>query len=153
MLHSCYLREGIVYVPTVATREREPVYTDIEPVAVVPVINTDGVRRALSDSIARKNVVIATPNSKALREPPILLKYAGVPSWSAFFHSASTWSITQKSGAYQILGYRKHPKKYWEEDPSQKTQFPPGTPVDDVIDRMIAILQEAAGEDSAARKK
>ena len=144
MLHSCYLRDGIVYVPTVATREREPVYTDIEPVAVVPVINTDAVRRALLDLIARKNVIMPTPDAKALRRAPIILKYAGVRSWSAFFRNASTWSITQKNGTYEILGYRKHPtKKYWEEDPGQKIQFPAGTRVDDVVDRMIALLQEA----------
>ena len=144
MLHSCYLRDGIVYVPTVARREREPVYTDIEPVAVMPVTNTDGVRRALLDSIARKNVVIPTPELNALRKPPILPKYAGVRSWSTFFRNASTWSITQENGAYQILGYRKHPRKYWEEDPDQKIQFPAATMVDDVVDRMIAILQAAA---------
>jgi hypothetical protein len=144
MLHSCYLRDGIVYVPTVATREREPVYTDIEPVAVVPVVNTDALRRALFDSIAKKNVIIPTPDPKALRDPPILLKYAGVRSWSAFFRNASTWSISEKDGSYQILGYRKHLKKYWEEDPSQKIQFPAAATIDDVIDRMIAILQEAA---------
>jgi len=50
----------------------------------------------------------------------------------------------QKNGAYQILGYRKHPRKYWEEDPNQKIQFPAATPIDDVVDRMIAILQDAA---------
>ena len=145
MLHSCYLRDGIVYVPTVATREREPVYSDIEPVTVVAAINTDAVRRALLDSIARRNVIIPTPDAKTLRQPPIILKYAGVRSWSEFFLNASTWSITQKNGTYQILGYRKHPtKKYWEEDPSQKIQFPAGTPIDDVVDRMVAILQETA---------
>jgi hypothetical protein len=41
------------------------------------------------------------------------------------------------------LGYRRHPDG-WHEDPEQKVDLPPGTTVDDVIDRMIAILQEAA---------
>jgi hypothetical protein len=35
MLFHSYLRDGIVYVPTVAVREGGPVYTDIEPVAVL----------------------------------------------------------------------------------------------------------------------
>ena len=69
MLHSCYLRDGIVYVPTVATREREPVYSDIEPVTVVAAINTDAVRRALLDSIARRNVIIPTPDAKLCVNP------------------------------------------------------------------------------------
>jgi hypothetical protein len=30
------------------------------------------------------------------------------------------------------------------EDPEQRVEFPPGTAVDQVIDRMIVILQDAA---------
>jgi hypothetical protein len=47
-------------------------------------------------------------------------------------------------GAYRIQGHRKHPKGYWEEDPSQKIQFPRHATREDVVDRMITILQEAA---------
>ena len=47
MLFSCYLRDGIVYFPTIARRESGPIYTDIEPVAVVPLSNSEDVRRAL----------------------------------------------------------------------------------------------------------
>jgi hypothetical protein len=42
------------------------------------------------------------------------------------------------------VGHRKHPKGYWQEDQSQKIQFPVGTTVNDVLDRMLAILQETA---------
>ena len=45
---------------------------------------------------------------------------------------------------YKIIFYRKHPKKYWEQDLAQQIQFPVGTTVDDVVDRMLAILQETA---------
>jgi hypothetical protein len=61
-----------------------------------------------------------------------------------FFAMRQRRASPQKNGAYQILGYRKHPRKYWEEDPNQKIQFPAATPIDDVVDRMIAILQDAA---------
>jgi hypothetical protein len=80
----------------------------------------------------------------SLRAPPIILKYARVRSWSAFFRTAWSWSIAQEDGVYQILGYRKHPKGYWEEDQNQKIQFPRRAKVGDVVDRMIAILQETA---------
>jgi hypothetical protein len=86
MLFTCFLRDGIVYVPTVAKRESEPVYTNIEPVAVVPVTNIEAVRRALLDTIAKKNILIPVP--KDLDAAPILLKYAGVRSWSAFYRNA-----------------------------------------------------------------
>jgi hypothetical protein len=142
MLFHAYLRKGIVYVPTVAKRASEPIYTNIEPVAVVPVTNTDAVRRALLDTIGRKNILIATP--KDLRAAPLLLKYAGVRSWSAFFRNASQWSIKEDDETYQIVGYRKHPKGYWQQDHDQKIQFPAGTAVDDIVGRMVAILQDAA---------
>jgi hypothetical protein len=41
------------------------------------------------------------------------------------------------------MGYRRHPDG-WREDPEQKIDLPVRSTVDDVIDRMIAILQEAA---------
>ena len=72
------------------------------------------------------------------------MKYAGVRNWSAFARNASLWSIEEEGGVFQIVGYRKHPKGYWEQDPDQKIQFPAGTTVDDVVDRVIAILQNAA---------
>jgi hypothetical protein len=142
MLFHSYLRDGIVYVPTVAVREGGPVYTDIEPVAVVPATNTEALRRAFLDAIGRKNIVVPVPKGKW--RAPILLKYAGVRSWSAFARNASLWSIEEEGGVFQIVGYRKHPKGYWEQDPDQKTHFPAGSTVDEVVDRMIVILQDAA---------
>jgi hypothetical protein len=144
MFVECYLREGAVYVPTVARRASSPIYTIIEPIAVVPLKDPDAVRAALLESLSRGNVIIADPDPQALRAPPIILKYARVRSWSAFFRTAFSWSITQKDGAYQILVYRKHPKGYWEEDQSQKIQFPPEATRADVVSRMVAILQGTA---------
>jgi hypothetical protein len=144
MLIECYLREGTVYVPTVARRASSPIYTTIEPVVVVLLDELGAVRAALLDSLKRGNATIPDPDPQALRAPPIILKYARVRSWSAFFRTAWSWSIAQEDGVYQILGYRKHPKGYWEEDESQKIQFPPQATVHDVVDRMIAILEETA---------
>jgi len=144
MFIECYLREGTVYVPTVARRASSPIYTTIEPVVVVPLDDLGSVRAALLDSLKRGNATIPDPDPEALRAPPIILKYARVRSWSAFFRTAWSWSITREDGAYQILGYRKHPKGYWEEDQSQNIQFPRQATVDDVVDRMITILVETA---------
>jgi hypothetical protein len=144
MLCSCYLRDYVVYVPTLARRAREPVYTHIEPVGVVSIANTEAVRRTLLETIARKNPTIPDPDQKARDAPSIILKYAGVRSWSAFYRNASTWSIREDDGVYKIIGYRKHSKGSWLQDLEQQIQFPVGTTVDDVVDRMIAILQEAA---------
>lgn len=141
MLFQCYLRRGVVYVPTTAKRGTS-VYTAIEPVAVISVADSVGLARALRDAIARKNVVI--PPIKGKRPPPVLLKYAGVQTWSAFARDASTWNIEENEGAFQIVGHKMNSKGYWVEDAAQRIKFTSGTKVDSVIDRMIAILQEAA---------
>jgi hypothetical protein len=75
MLFHSYLRDGIVYVPTVAVREGGPVYTDIEPVAVVPATNTEALRRAFLDAIGRKNIVVPVPKGKW--PAPILFSNSG----------------------------------------------------------------------------
>jgi hypothetical protein len=144
MLITCYLRAGTVYVPTVARRVSGPIYTEIEPISVVSLSSFDSVRQALRESLKRGNAIIPDPGPRELRAPPTILKYARVHSWSAFFRIASTWSIRDDDGLFKIIGYRKHPKGYWEQDIENEITFPSGTNVDEVIDRMIAILQETA---------
>jgi hypothetical protein len=139
MLYNCYLRKSIVYVPAVG--KRGGAYTDIDPVAVVPVGDTEGLRRAFRSAIARKNVPVPLQKGKW---PPVILKYAGVRTWSAFANGTLVWNIDEDEDLYQIVGHRMHPDGYWVRDEEQKIEFPPGASVDVVIDRMIAILQEAA---------
>jgi hypothetical protein len=43
----------------------------------------------------------------------------------------------------QIIGRRRTPDG-WVEDPDQTIDFPPGTTLDQAIDRMVAILQQTA---------
>jgi hypothetical protein len=99
-------------------------------------------RQALLNTMGRKNVTVPVPKGKW--PAPVLLKYASVKTWPAFARDANVWSIDEEDGSYQIAGHRIHPKGYWERDPGQKIEFPPGTTVNTVVDRMIAILQEAA---------
>ena len=82
----------------------------------------------------------------------------GDKSWSAFMRGASVWSIYEEDGIFQIEPYRVHPKGYWEPDRDNFIKFPSGTSIDALIDRMIAILQSAAGASTksspaAGRKK
>lgn len=133
-----YLRDDVVFVPTTGALDKG-VYREIEPVAAVPLSNTEGVRCALQETIARGNP--PAQYSAGSFPPPVLLKYAGVKTWSAFARGALTWSIEQAEGLYQIVGYRKNAKGYWERDPNQKIAFPPATPVDDAITRLIEIMR------------
>ncbi len=149
MLFSCTLKEGIVYVPTVA-KTKAGFYMNREPVAVVPAANTAALRRALHDVMARGNAIIPTPKRNAY-PPPVLPKYAGEKTWPAFMRGASEWSIMEKNGNYQIVPYRKNPKggESWVEDRDRKIEFPPGSTVDGVIERMVAIVQDAAQQQSS----
>jgi hypothetical protein len=137
-----YLREGALFVPTTGKVD-VGLYRDIEPVGVVDISNTEGVREILRATISRGNP--ATPHfSRGNYPQPVVLKYAGVKTWSAFARDARSWSIQHEDCGYQFVGHGKHPKGYWVEDPEQTIKFPPQTAVDTVIDRVIAILQESA---------
>jgi hypothetical protein len=140
MLYKCYLRKRIVYVPTVG--RRGGAYTDIDPIAVVPVADSEGLRRAFLNAIARKNVPV--PLQKGKWPPPVILKYAGVRTWSAFANGTLVWNIDEDEDHYQIVGHRLHSAGYWVRDEEQKIEFPACTSVSIVVDRMIAILQQAA---------
>ncbi|MFZ3361033.1 MAG: hypothetical protein WCA56_05410 [Xanthobacteraceae bacterium] len=142
LYYHLYLRRGVLFLPTTGRVEKGH-YRNAEPVAVVPISNTEGAREALRATVARGNP--PTPHYQPGNYPPSpILKYAGVKSWSIFARDAKTWSIHEENEIYQIVGYRKHAKGYWVEDSDQKIDFPPGTTVDAVIERMIAILEEAA---------
>lgn len=146
MFLSCTLKNGIAYLPTAAKTEAG-FYLSGEPVAVVPVANTEALRRALQDVMDRGNAIVPTPKRDAF-PPPVLPKYAGAKSWSAFMRGASEWKIDERDGIYEIVPYRKDPDggPGWVPDRKGRADFPAGTKRDDVIDRMIAIVQDAAGK-------
>ncbi len=130
---------------------------DVDPVTVVPVMDTERLRRAIAGYNPERKPISA-PTIEDARKPPVILKYTGDKSWSAFMRGASCWSIYEKDGIFQIEPYRVHPKGYWEPDRDNFIKFPSGTSIDVVIDRMIAILQSAAGASTkpspaAGRKK
>ena len=137
-----YLRQGVVYMPTVA-RTDAGFYMNVEPVAVVPVSNTDGIRSALHELMARDATVIPTP--KRNEYPPSLLpKYAGVKTDRAFMQGTAHWAVDEKEGDYRIIGYRVHKDGYWVQDAAQKIVLPTGSTIENVVEQMIGILRDAA---------
>ncbi len=149
MLYKCYLKKGTVYLPTTVNQGIAR-YMDVDPVTGVPVVDTEHLRRAMLNTIPKENPFRA-PTVEDARKPPVILKYTGDKSWSAFMRGASAWSIYEKDGIFQIEPYRVHQKGYWEPDRDHFIIFPSGTSIDVVIDRMIAILQDAAGQRASAR--
>jgi hypothetical protein len=145
VMHStCYLRRGIVYIPTLGMIDKG-LYRDIEPVAVIPSSNSAALQQALSRTFANGNPRVPLPKQPDT-SPSVLLKYVGVKTWRAFARDTSTWSVDERDGKYKILGYRKDPPNGWTHDKSLDEIFPAGTSAEKVISRMIAILQEAARE-------
>jgi hypothetical protein len=148
MLYSCDLRKGVVYMCVFAKTEAG-FYRAIEPVTFVPVSQTAELHRAVAETIACGNPIIPTPRyeEKSAIES-IILKHAGVKTWSAFERGALSWMMREKNGIYQIVGQRKGEYGGWVDDPEQTTTFPSGTSIDQAIDRLIEILQEAAKQHS-----
>jgi hypothetical protein len=99
-----YLRKGRVFIPTSGLVPGGP-YRDIEPVAVVEVSDTDGLREAFRETIARGNP--PPPPYPRPYPPPVVVKFAGVKSWAAFARGALPWSIEEESGIFQIIGRRR----------------------------------------------
>jgi hypothetical protein len=137
-----YLRKGKVFIPTFGLVDKG-LYRDIEPVAVVDVSDAEALRRAFHETITRGN-----PPTGQYPRPypqPVVVKHAGMKNWSTFARGASPWMIELLDRTCRIVGHRREPNN-WAEDPEQSVEFPQGTTLDEVIDRMIAILQEAARE-------
>ena len=136
-----YLRNGTVYLPTMG-KMAEGFYRGVEPVAVVSVSDINDVRQALQATTARGNPIVPMLRRSEWK-PPVLLKYARVRSWSAFERGMLFWTIKSNDTSFQIAGQKKQPNGMWNDDPEQTLIFPTGATVDDVIERMITILQDA----------
>jgi hypothetical protein len=77
-----YLRNGTIYLPTMG-KMGEGFFRGVEPVSVVAASNVDGARQALQETIARGNSIVPMLRRSEWK-PPVLLKYAGVKTSSAF---------------------------------------------------------------------
>lgn len=139
MYFHVYLKNGTVYVPTVA-KMSDGFYRDIEPVAVVAASNTEPLRQALSGAVTRGNPSVPMlPRGEWPQ--PVVLKYAGEKSWSSFERDMSLLGLEEKNGVFRIIGKRKKPDGAVVDDPEQTITFAHETGLDRVIDSMIATLQ------------
>ena len=112
-----YLRKGTVYVPTTGKMDKG-FYRGVEPVAVVHASHIEEVRQALQSTIARGNPIVPMLPRREW-PPPVLLKYAGVKSWSGFERDMLLWSISQRDGVFQIASKAKQSDGMWKDDPEQ----------------------------------
>src|SRR5579872_3529728 len=123
-------------------------YRGVEPVAVISVSNTGALREALQITITRGNPPLPMLRRRDI-PPPVLLKHADVKSRSAFERGMLFWNVWCVNCVYTIAGQSKHPDGMWKDDPQQINTLPFGSTADQVIDRMMAILQEAHASNQA----
>ena len=119
------------------------------PIESVPVEQTDGLRQAILKAMERGNPPISREQACARlgRKDHPLLKATGARSWYALDRQTrGLWAIVEKDGVYQIRVDEPMQPRGWHEDKSKRIEFPPGTQVGDVIDRLIAMIQERARE-------
>jgi len=144
MHFTCYLRKGTVYIPTLGQMGKG-FYRGIEPTAVASVSDTAHLKRAILDTIAHGNPAVPVMPGGNYPTPPVL-KYAGVKTWGAFAKGTIPISVDAKNGHYRIVGKKDRPDRGWEDDPDQTITLPPGSTIDDLCDRLIAILQAKAAQ-------
>lgn len=146
MTVSLLLYKGVAHIPTSYAIEKG-FYFEHTPLQSVPVEQTDRLHQAILTTIERGNPPISRDKVRALsgsKNPPMLAA-TGARSWYALDRQMNgSWSIVEKDGLYQIRVNQPMDSHGWHEDEAKRVQFPPGTPVEDVITRLIAMIQECA---------
>jgi hypothetical protein len=129
---SFYLRKGVAYIPTTAKTEAG-YWLAIEPVDVAPVANPEALQQLLLKAIARGNPVVKTPSRQNF-PPPVMQRYCGMKSFSAFERTAALWAISVRDESYVIYPWRRSTqyRGAWEENHEHRTVLPLTTPLEDV---------------------
>jgi hypothetical protein len=147
MIVSPLLYNDVVYIPTSYLVERGGPFFEGEPLESVSVEQTKRLRLAFLAAIDRGNAPISRAQVAAFRAvntPPMLVA-TGARSWNALDKEMKgSWSIVEKDGVYQIRVDQPMEPRGWHEDKAKRVEFPLGTPVEAVIDRLIAMIQERA---------
>ncbi len=142
---SLLLHGGIVYIPTSYRVERKGFFFENAPIESVSVNQIPKLREAIVRAIGRGNPSISLNQYKSLSSSKrsVLLEATGTRSWDVLDRQINgLWSVTEIDGQYVIRVKQPMQPRGWHEDKTKRVQFPPGTPVEDVIDRLIAIIQE-----------
>lgn len=141
MLIAVYLRQGVVYVPTLGKIEGGP-YRWVAPYSRCQFTEKATLRQLIEDRFRRGNPALEATSATANIFP-----YRGtvphVTSWSAFYRESRSWYLREHAGIYRMQGTRPG-KKSHEPDPDQLTIFAETTDVATVCDRLIETLEAAA---------
>jgi hypothetical protein len=136
---SFYLRKGIAFVPTMA-RTEAGYWLGVEPVEVQKVGTVEALEQLLLAVIARGNPVVPTPTRQNFPRP-VMERYCGLKSLSAFERTATCWSISGNGDAYRICEWRRSERYRGarEEADDSEILLPADTPIKDVARRAAEV--------------
>jgi|SRR5580704_8892639 hypothetical protein len=146
---SLLLHNSVVHIPTSYLVERDGFFFENSPLESAPVEQTERLRHAILMAIGRGNPPISLSKYRSLSgsKNSVLLHATGARSWYDLDRQMKgVWSLAEKDGAYQIRVDKPMQPRGWHEDKMKRVEFPPGTPVEDIITRLIAMIQERARE-------
>jgi hypothetical protein len=135
MYCSFYLRKGSAFVPTMAKTEAG-YWMGIEPVDVRKIESPEALQALLLAVIKRGNPVVPTPTRDNFPRP-IMERYCGLRSLSAFERTASCWAISQEQGDFHIYEWQRSDRYRGAREKADETEviLPRGTPIDTVTMR------------------
>ena len=139
MYCSFYLRRGTAFVPTTAKTDAG-YWMAIEPVDVRKVENREALQLMLVAAIERGNPVVPTPTRDNFPRP-IMERYCGLKSLSAFERTASCWAISRHDGPYHIYEWRRSERYRGAREKADETEviLPGETPIETVAMRAAEI--------------
>jgi hypothetical protein len=118
-------------------------------VEAVPVTQTEALRRAILGSVTRGNPEVSLEDYKVLsrtREGSVLEATGCKSDYKLDRELGGYWGISDRGGVYSISVDRPYPKYGWHQDKEKAVRFPPGTLIDDVVARLIAMIQQRQQE-------
>jgi hypothetical protein len=136
-----FIRDGIVYIPTMANTEAG-YYMHNEPVEVVSISDSEAFVEAIKQTIARGHPTVPTPTRATGFPKPVIPQYAKLKSWKAFEKGATSWSFNEKDGIYHIEQWQKRQQGGWLPDPSRLETLPLGTSLDEAVKRLVTRVRD-----------
>ncbi len=146
---SISLLRGIIYIPTSYRVVSDKYYCQHSPIEIVPVEQAQELKQAIRIAVARGNPPISGEEVRRLNATleGSVLEAAGGRSWNKFDREKTgLWGFAEKNGLYKIRVKKPMEPLGWHEDKEKTVNFPAGTDIDEVIDRLVAMIQDRARE-------
>lgn len=137
-----YLHKSILYMPVIQ-QAKSGFYIGVGPIAAINVVATTDLRKAIGETLARPVIVVPDPDPRK----PVnnMLEMMKLKSWAALERESTLWRVREAYGRWNIA-IQQSRKDGGGDDPARGIFFPPGTPVNEVADRMVGVVQEKARE-------